>query len=93
MFGEVSMTKENTIEEILENFETWCLCGKDDCLGSIYFVHAVRDVEREKLKGQITELKRIEIGGDKIWTVDKGTDTAMLISERISELQAQLEGK
>lgn len=37
-------------------------------------------------EARIDELKRIEIGGDNIWTVDKGTDTAMLISELINQL-------
>ena len=50
------------------------------------------DRKRVALEARLDELKKIEIGGDKIWTVDSGTDTAMLIEERIAELKAQQEG-
>ena len=49
------------------------------------------DRKRVELEARIDELKKIEIGGDNIWTVDSGTDTAMLIEERIAELKAKLE--
>ena len=49
------------------------------------------DRKRVALEARIDELKKIEIGGDKIWTVDSGTDTAMLIEERIAGLKAQQE--
>ena len=49
------------------------------------------DRKRGALEARIDELKKIEIGGDNIWTVNSGTDTAMLIEERIAELKAQLE--
>ena len=45
--------------------------------------------DKRELDGRMDELKKIEIGGDNIWTVDSGTDTAMLIKERIAELKAQ----
>ena len=48
------------------------------------------DRKRVALEARIDELKKIEIGGDKIWTVDSGTDTAMLIEERIAELKQEL---
>lgn len=37
-------------------------------------------------QARIDELQRIEIGGDKIWTVDSGEDMAMLLSERIAQI-------
>lgn len=49
------------------------------------------DRKRVALEARIDELAKIEIGGDKIWTVYSGTDTAMLIEERIAELKAQQE--
>ena len=49
------------------------------------------DRKRVALEARMDELKKIEIGGDNIWTVDNGTDTAMLIKERITELKAQQE--
>ena len=49
------------------------------------------DRKRVMLEARIDELKKIEIGGDNIWTVNSGTDTAMLIEERIAELKAQQE--
>ena len=49
------------------------------------------DRKRVALEARIDELKKIEIGGDNIWTVNSGTDTAMLIEERIAELKAQQE--
>ena len=49
------------------------------------------DRKRVALEARINELKKIEIGGDNIWTVNSGTDTAMLIEERIAELKAQQE--
>ena len=47
--------------------------------------------DKRELDGRMDELKKIEIGGDNIWTVDSGTDTAMLIDERIAELKAEQE--
>ena len=47
--------------------------------------------EAYAIEARIDELEKIEIGGDNIWTVDSGTDTAMLIEERIAELKAQQE--
>ena len=49
------------------------------------------DRKRVALEARLDELAKIEIGGDNIWTVDSGTDTAMLIEERIAELKAQQE--
>ena len=49
------------------------------------------DRKRVELEARLDELAKIEIGGDNIWTVDSGTDTAMLIEERIAELKAQQE--
>ena len=51
----------------------------------------IADRKRVALEARIDELKKIEIGGDNIWTVNSGTDTAMLIEERIAELKAQQE--
>ena len=51
------------------------------------------DRKRVALEARIDEIKKIEIGGDKIWTVDSGTDTAMLIEEHIAELKAQQEAE
>jgi hypothetical protein len=53
-------------------------------------VDAVQSIKRLITEARVEELERIEIGGDNIWTVDKGEDMAMLISERIKELR---EGK
>lgn len=41
-------------------------------------------------QARIDELNRIEIGGDRIWTLDDEDETAMIISERIAWLQAQV---
>ena len=49
------------------------------------------DRKRVALEARIDELKKIEIGGDNIWTVNSGTDTAMLIEERIAELKRELD--
>ncbi len=51
----------------------------------------IADRKRVALEARINELEKIEIGGDNIWTVDSGTDTAMLIEERIAGLKAQQE--
>ena len=53
--------------------------------------YVTADRKRVALEARIDELKKIEIGGDNIWTVNSGTDTAMLIEERIAELKAQQE--
>ena len=57
------------------------------------FAIITADRKRVALEARIDELKKIEIGGDNIWTVNSGTDTAMLIEERIAELKAQQEDK
>ena len=84
-------------EKINHRFDSVCAEGHQQSCGE--YQTAVDDVmqliiadrKRVALAARIDELKKIEIGGDNIWTVNSGTDTAMLIEERIAELKAQQE--
>ena len=84
-------------EKISHRFDSVCAEGHQQSCGE--YQTAVDDVmqlitadrKRVALEARIDELKKIEIGGDNIWTVDSGTDTAMLIEERIAELKRELD--
>lgn len=40
------MSKPDTISEVLENFDTWCLCGNDECRLYLNYAESLATIEK-----------------------------------------------
>ena len=83
--------KAETIGEVLENFDTWCLCGNDECQKYLNYAEALATIEKLLLEVIGEDDKDFPENEDKYWTYPKVR--SRLRAEQRTTLKAVLYGE
>jgi len=83
----MSNTKQQ-IEGIVRDYDTWCLCGNDECLKSMNFIQAVEAIGRLFTEARIEELRLHAT--DWVEISENGVINPSVVYDRIAELKSQL---